>query len=177
MNNKKTENAAEEGVQKEELPSRTQLKKEAIEMQALGEQLLELKSTDLNKIPLQDRVLAAIAEYKKLPNSHGAKKRQRQYIGKVMRDCDSSEIRKAISALQAPTPANFKTRSLISEIIDDVLENGDDGINRILSEHSGLQRQKLRQLLREFSKDSETDRVKYQRKLEKYIRESITPED
>ena len=174
MDNKNIHSQLENEVQKEELPSRTRLKKEANEMQALGEQLLEFKTTDLNKIPLPDRVRSAIAEYNRLPNSHGARKRQKQYIGKVMRDCDGVEIKKAISALQTPIPARPQKRNLIAELVEMVIENGDEGINRILAEQPVLQRQVLRQLHREFSKASDVNKIKYQRKLENYIRESIS---
>ena len=72
MEQKNREQHTDEEVQKLEPSSRTQKKKEATKMQVLGERLLEFKITDLDKIPLPDRIRIAITEYKRLPNSHGA---------------------------------------------------------------------------------------------------------
>ena len=55
-------------------PSKTYRKKIAIDQQELGQKLTELKESDLAKIDLDESLLKAIAEHKRLNNSHGAKK-------------------------------------------------------------------------------------------------------
>ena len=59
-------------------PSKTQLKKLATELQGLGQQLTTFKTSDLDRLPLSDRLRSAVVEFKRLPNSHGAKRRQLQ---------------------------------------------------------------------------------------------------
>ena len=177
MEQKNREQHTDEEVQKLEPSSRTQQKKEATRMQALGEQLLEFKITDLDQIPLPDRVRIAITEYKRLPNSHGAKKRQKQYLGKIMRDCSKEEINEAINLLQLPRKTSPQSRILARELTEIILTAGDDGINQILSKHSRLQRQKLRQLFREYSKAAEENRAKCHKKLESYISESLNSKE
>lgn len=177
MEQKNREQHTDEEVQKLEPSSRTQKKKEATKMQVLGERLLEFKITDLDKIPLPDRIRIAITEYKRLPNSHGAKKRQKQYLGKIMRDCSREEINDAINLLQSPRKTSPQSRVLAKELIEIILTAGDDGINQILTKHSRLQRQKLRQLFREYSKAAEENRAKCYKKLESYISKSLNPKE
>ncbi len=80
-------------------PSKSARKREQQELQALGEQLLALNEADLATVPLDDKLLDAINTAKKI-KSHGALRRQRQYIGKLMRDIDPTPIRAALESLR-----------------------------------------------------------------------------
>ena len=63
--------------------SKTQLKKEDIALQELGRELTDFKTDDLDKLELSKRLRAAIDEFKKLTNAHGAKKRHLQYRKRI----------------------------------------------------------------------------------------------
>lgn len=80
-------------------PSKSARKREQQELQALGEQLLALNDADLATVPLDDKLLDAINTAKKI-KSYGALRRQRQYIGKLMRDIDPAPIRAALDSLR-----------------------------------------------------------------------------
>lgn len=85
-------------------PSKSRRKREATALQDLGEQLVELTSAQLKRIPLQEELLAAIRAAQTM-KQRGAHKRQLQFIGKLMRRLDESEtetIRVALSTVQAP---------------------------------------------------------------------------
>ena len=79
--------------------SKTQLKKEATALQELGRELTDFKADDLDKLELSTRLRAAIDEFKKLPNAHGAKKRHLQYIGRLMRESDGEDLKRKIRHL------------------------------------------------------------------------------
>jgi len=84
-------------------PSKSQLKREATALQDLGEQLVSLSAAQLNRIPLPDEVLAAVRAAQTMPQ-RGAHKRQLQFIGKLMRGLDETEIeaiRAALARFQA----------------------------------------------------------------------------
>ena len=66
-------------------------------MQALGEQLIELTSDQLHSIGLEENLLDAILAAKSM-KAHGAMRRQKQLIGKIMRDTDAEPIRAALEA-------------------------------------------------------------------------------
>ncbi|PIE83271.1 MAG: hypothetical protein CSA09_02570 [Candidatus Contendobacter odensis] len=81
-------------------PSKSQRKREATALQALGEQLVQLTPTQLKHIPLPDDLLAAVQLAQATPQ-RGGHKRQLQYIGKLMRQIDDPvAIRTAIDKIK-----------------------------------------------------------------------------
>lgn len=78
-----------------EYKSRTQKKKEAQALQRLGEQLVALPSGKLAAMELPDELLTAI-EFARKIKSRGARRRQIQYIGVIMRNIDAQPIQTAL---------------------------------------------------------------------------------
>jgi ribosome-associated protein len=79
-------------------PSKSARKREAHALQKLGEDLVALRAADLARLPLPETLRDAIDEARRL-TSRGALARQRQYIGKLMRDIDVAPIQAALAAL------------------------------------------------------------------------------
>src|SRR4051812_18117723 len=71
--------------------SRTDLKRESTELQKLGEALLTLRTDLLDSLPLSEKFADALAEAKRITNFEG-KRRQLQYIGKLMRALDEDTL-------------------------------------------------------------------------------------
>jgi ribosomal 50S subunit-associated protein YjgA (DUF615 family) len=78
-------------------PSKSALKREYLALQGLGEQLIELTNDQLQSIGLEENLLDAILAAKAM-KANGAIRRQKQLIGKIMRDTDPEPIRAAIVA-------------------------------------------------------------------------------
>jgi len=76
-------------------PSKSQRKREALALQELGETLVTLKPAQLDKIPLPEELREAVLAARQI-NQHGARKRQLQYIGRLMREIDPEPIRTAL---------------------------------------------------------------------------------
>ena len=74
--------------------SKSQRKREAHALQALGESLVKLNKSALSQIPLSDDLRNAIEEAQHL-SQRGALKRQLQYIGKLMRQSDVTPTKKS----------------------------------------------------------------------------------
>ena len=85
-----------------ERKSRTQRKNEDRALQTLGEELTVLPSDQLATLGLPDELLKAIAEARKI-KSHGARRRQFQYIGALMRHVDPQPIQAALERLRTGT--------------------------------------------------------------------------
>jgi ribosome-associated protein len=81
-------------------PSKTQRKKAVHALQDLGESLVELSEEQLAGIELPERLRAAVVEAQRITRFE-ARRRQLQYIGKLMRSVDSEPIRAALAALRA----------------------------------------------------------------------------
>lgn len=84
-------------------PSKSQRKREATALQGLGEHLVGLTAAQLRPLPLPDELRAAVAMAQTI-TQRGGHKRQLQYIGKLMRRLESSEIVALCAALHLPPP-------------------------------------------------------------------------
>ena len=80
-------------------PSKSARKREYIALQQLGEELLKIKEPDLLGMQLDDDLLDAVLEARRI-KTHGALRRQKQYIGKLMRKIDLEPIRAALAQLR-----------------------------------------------------------------------------
>ena len=78
-------------------PSKSQRKRESTALQALGVALADAPDSVLAELELPERLVRALAELRGMTR-HGAIRRQRQYIGKLMRDLDPAPIRAALAA-------------------------------------------------------------------------------
>lgn len=80
-------------------PSKSQKKRMQTALQNLGEQLIGLSDEQLAGLLLDERLNSAIQEARRM-KSHEAKRRQKQYIGKLMRDIDQAPIHALLSSLK-----------------------------------------------------------------------------
>ena len=78
-------------------PSKSQLKREMDELQQLGVQLLELPAARLRELPIPAELIEAVELAQRIRNSREGLRRQRQFIGKLMRDIDPEPLRDALS--------------------------------------------------------------------------------
>ena len=81
-------------------PSKSARKRQLLELQQLGEQLIDLSDAELDSFTLDDRIVDAVRAARSI-RSHGALRRQKQLIGKLMRDLDPEPIRAGLTALRA----------------------------------------------------------------------------
>ena len=80
-------------------PSKSARKREYLALQKLGEQLLTVKESDLLSMDLDEELLAAIQDARRI-KSHGALRRQKQFIGKLMRGIDPGPVRAALERVR-----------------------------------------------------------------------------
>lgn len=92
--------------------SRSQKKRESTAVQKLGASLTALSDADLEKLELPPALLDAISDWKKFPG-YEAKRRQMQYIGRLMRELDSEELQDRLDAFLMPSRAE---KDLLHEV-------------------------------------------------------------
>ncbi len=81
-------------------PSKSAQKRAYLALQKLGEELITLRDTDLQTVPLDEDLLEAVHEARRI-RKRGALRRQKQYIGKLMGRLDDPEpIRQALERLR-----------------------------------------------------------------------------
>ncbi|MBS0395085.1 MAG: DUF615 domain-containing protein, partial [Proteobacteria bacterium] len=89
--------AQHDDTEPDEGPSRSQRKRDAEELKVLGDELVALPDGDLAALPLPEKLRDAIELARRI-TAHGARARQRQLIGKILRKADVTGIRAAIEA-------------------------------------------------------------------------------
>jgi ribosome-associated protein len=92
-----THEVEDEDADSPQRPSKSERKRAAHAAQDLGETLIALRDAELDALELPERLVDAIREARRIP-SRGGGARQRQYIGKLMRDIDPEPIRAALTA-------------------------------------------------------------------------------
>ncbi len=134
-------------------PSKTKRKEAMHELQDLGAQLVELSVGQLKRINLPENILHAVRECQKI-TAHGARRRQIQFIGKLMRGTDDEPIRAGLALIRGESSAETARLHRLERLRTRFLED-----ETVLSEIAGLwpdaDLQHLRQLRRNALKEQE----------------------
>ncbi len=135
--------------------TRTDLKRESTELQKLGEDLLTLGVELMNRLQLPDKLVEAVAEAKRISNFEG-KRRQMQFIGKLMRKLEAPMLDAIRAALVAQhTPSALETQTLHqTEMWRDRLLAEDDALGQWINLSPQTDSQQLRALIRQARKDA-----------------------
>lgn len=157
----------------EEYVSKSQIKRECHALTEVGVELAALTDDQLNKIPMSDNLRNALAEVKNI-RKHSALKRQRLYIGKLIRKDDWQSIQSHLEKIKEPLQQQNAAFKAMEDWRDRMLAEGDLAVNAFIGEYRNADRQKLRQLVKNANKEKSLELAPSQaRKLFKYIRESI----
>jgi len=153
----------------DEIVSKTRRKREMHELQVLGVALVGLPETQLRSMALADDLLEAVLEAKRI-KSHEARRRQMQYIGRLMRDIDPGAIRSRLGEIEGSSAqASAAHRRL--ETLRERLLNDDAALTGFAAEHPGADLQALRSLIRNSRKQlQEGNRTRAYRELFRFIR-------
>ncbi len=138
--------------------SRTDLKRESTELQKLGEDLMDLRTDLMTRLVTEgvpEKLAEAVAEAKRITNFEG-KRRQMQFVGKLMRQLDESALNAVHAVLDEQRNGSAKDILALhqAEQWRDGLIASDDQLERWLTEHPQTDAQQLRALIRQARKDN-----------------------
>jgi len=151
--------------------SKSQLKRESHALQALGEELVSLPAAKLATIPMPEELAEAVALARKI-KAHGGRKRQMQYIGKVMRSIDAAPIEQALANLRNTAGREAARFHRLEQWRDRLLEQGDEALGALLEEFPSADRQHLRQLIRNAQREAAQNKPpKSAREIFRYLRD------
>ena len=139
----------------DELISKSQKKRDADFLQKIGVKFIDLSLAKLDSLPLTEQLYKAIIDAKAI-KSHGAKRRQAQLIGKLMRAADYEAILAAYSQLveeESSVTANFHEVELWR---DKLISEGKKALTEFIDTYHPEDVQHLRQLV----KKAQTDQFK-----------------
>jgi len=158
--------------EEEQPKSKSAVKREMTALQKLGEELVNLPPAKLAKIPMPEQLAEAVMLARRLKNREG-KRRQLQYIGKIMRVIDSDAIQQALESFHHDSLAFRQHFHRLENWRDRLISEGDRAMEDLLVEMPELDRQHLRQLIRQAQKEvSQNKPPAAARKLFQYLREN-----
>jgi len=114
----------------EETPSKSARKRTALAAQALGQRLTTLAETELAALGLPESLLDAVLEARRI-SSRGGLARQRQYIGKLMRDLDTESIATRLDALTQADALDVQRLRRIERWRERLLRDGDAALGEL----------------------------------------------
>lgn len=131
----------------DELKSKSQKKRDADALQDLGVKLIELSQTKLDSLPLPAQLRQAIIDARAI-KSHGAKRRQHQLIGKLMRASETEPIIEAYQAIISEENAKTADFHDLEHWRDRLINEGNGALTAFVDQYQPADLQQLRQLIK-----------------------------
>ena len=142
----------------EEIPvSKTRRKRDMEELQDLGEELAGLPADWIRKIELPESLRDALNEVRRMPRHDEARRRQMQFIGKLMRSADIEPIRAALALARGESASETARLHRLEKLRDDVLAD-EKALQSVLALYPGADLQYLRSLRRSALKEREQEK-------------------
>ena len=136
-------------------PSKSQLKREAHELQKLGDDLAALPEARLAELPMDDRLREAVMTLRQT-RSHEGRRRQLQFVGKLMRQADAEPLREAVARIRLGGARDSLRLHEIERWRAELLAD-DEALTRWAAGHPGSDLQQLRSLVRQARADRVPD--------------------
>jgi ribosome-associated protein len=127
--------------------SKTRRKAQMHALQDLGEALVALDPAKLREIDLPERLVDAIGQVRTI-RAHEGRRRQMQFIGKLMRDIDPVPVREAIERFASGVPADREQFAAAERWREDMLRD-DEAVTRFAAEHPEADAAAFANLVRE----------------------------
>ena len=137
----------------EPVKSRTQIKKEMEALQAIGKKLCELNDKQLEQVPMGEDLRHAIDLYRHNITQKEARRRQMQYIGKLMRSEEVEEIQQALDKFDSSSKVFTQALHQAENWRDRLLKGGNSELTEFVKEFPSVDVQHLRQIVRNAQKD------------------------
>jgi ribosome-associated protein len=135
----------------DEIVSKTKRKQEMTELQSLGAKLVDLPESQIAELPMEDKLREAVLEAKRI-TSHEAKRRQMQYVGKLMRQIDPAPLRERLEAMTGHSARAAAQHRRLEGWRERLLAD-DEALTAFAAEHPDADVQALRTLIRNTRKE------------------------
>ena len=154
-----------------EILSKTKKKAQSHALQKLGIELVDLSKERLASMQLPETLAEAVREAQRI-TAHEGRRRQMQYIGRLMRDIDPAPIQERLDAWRGQSKTEI-ARQHGMERLRDKLVADDSALTEFAQKHPGVDLQALRNLIRNARKEAAEGRApKSYREIFKVIRDA-----
>jgi len=170
MNDYEDLESQQDGEAEEELVSRSQLKREMLALQALGERLIKLKPAQWNTLGFGSSLMEALEESTRIKN-HVAIRRHIRRVAKLLNEEDTTKLNQLFTRMDDKDFQDKDAFHRLEQWRERLINEGDDALQKLLDDYPKADRNQLRQLIRASRKEREKEKTpSAQRKLFKYIR-------
>lgn len=145
---------SDEFDQEYDRPSKSELKRQMNDLQKLGEQLVDEPRDRVKRVPMPEELRDAILMCQSITD-HGGRRRQLQFVGKMMRKLDEEEvavIQRTIESWKGMSKAETAALHALERRREKLLAD-DKALTQLLEEHPELDVQHLRTLIRNARKE------------------------
>jgi ribosome-associated protein len=155
----------------DEILSKTRKKAQMHALQKLGIELVDLSRERLASMQLPETLAEAIREAQRI-TAHEGRRRQMQYIGRLMRDIDPAPIQERLDAWRGQSKAEVARQHGMERLRDKLIED-DSALTEFAQKHPEVDLQTLRNLIRNARKEAAEGRPpKSYREIFKVIRDA-----
>ena len=159
-------------LEKDSVVSKTELKKDSKKIQQFGRKISELTINNIEAFKFPLNIYEAVIGLKNL-KSNSAKKRQVQYLGKLLREIDLTDAFLVMKQLKVSSQKEIQRNHIIEGWRDKLLSNN-DSITEFIDEYPKIDRQSLRQTVSNAQKEKKDNKPpKHSRQLFKLIKDII----
>ncbi|MEC7075516.1 MAG: ribosome biogenesis factor YjgA [Pseudomonadota bacterium] len=153
------------------IESKSARKRQMHALQNLGEQLVDLSAAQLAKLNIDNEALIEAVQLAQRISHRSGRRRQMQFIGKLMRSADAEQIADALDALHETSRRAKAQERVIEGARDALLARGDEALPEVLAIWPHGDRQLIRQLTRSAHEELQRDQSPTSsRKLFRYLR-------
>ncbi|MBZ0223313.1 MAG: DUF615 domain-containing protein [Dokdonella sp.] len=156
-------------------PSRSQLRRDALDVLHMAEALARMSPAQLARVPLNDDIRAEV-ERTRAVSSHIARKRQNQFLAKQMRKLGEEElaaIRVVLADDRTQAMRDAAALHQVEQWRERLLDGGDEALGAFIATHPDVDRQQLRQLIRNACAERKAGKPPHAfRELFRFLREN-----
>ncbi|WP_077342740.1 ribosome biogenesis factor YjgA [Pseudocolwellia agarivorans] len=159
----------------EDLKSKSEIKREMHKLQDFGQKLVEMSKHQRSRLPLTDELKDAMILADKILNKHEALRRHIRHIAKILAETDLEPIHQAMDVMANKHQQEAVKHTRLEVLRSELVEGDNETIESLLAEHPTMERQKLRQLVRQATKEAKAEKpAKYFKELIAYLKANIT---
>ncbi|NMP30148.1 DUF615 domain-containing protein [Thalassotalea sp. M1531] len=159
----------------EDYKSKTDIKREMHEMQEFALEIIRLPKVKRNKLPLSEALQDSMVLADKILNRPDALRRHSRFIAKQLMEENAAEIRTTIDALANKHQQQTKLLEKFELLREELIDGSNDDIEALLDKCPAMERQKLRQLVRQARKEKSSEKLaKGYRELLAYIKQHLS---
>jgi ribosome-associated protein len=157
----------------EELKSKSEIKREMHQLQDFAERLIGMSKHQRSRLPLSDDLKDAMVLADKITNKHEALRRHIRHTAKILLETDLQPIHQAIEVMANKHQQETAKFVRLEALRDDLITQGNNAVEALIGEFPNIERQKLKQLIRNAAKEKKTEKLgKHYKNLFAYLKEN-----